>query len=204
MPYSSTAIWRLAREGASILPNYDIAIMDEAHTLEAVAGDHLGLGVTSSQIDYLLSRLYNDRNNRGLLVHYKLVDAQRLVMECRDRASDFFGAIDDWLNRQAGGNGRVREAEIVPNPLSSSLEKLARAVRKAGDDVKSKRNGRTLFLPRERLTARSPPSNSKPGARSRWPGRFRLLGPGTDRLAPRAAAVGAERCTDRRWAAAGS
>ncbi len=143
----------LRREGASILPNYDIAIMDEAHTLEAVAGDHLGLGVTSGQIDYLLSRLYNDRNNRGLLVHYKLVEAQKLVMECRDRASDFFGAIDDWLNQQTGANGRVLQTEVVPNPLSSSLEKLARAVRKAGDDVKSEKERQDFVSARERLTA---------------------------------------------------
>ena len=34
----------LRREGASILPDYDIVVFDEAHTLEAVAGDHLGLG----------------------------------------------------------------------------------------------------------------------------------------------------------------
>ena len=44
----------LRREGASILPNYDIVIFDEAHTLEAVAGDHLGLGVGAGSIDYLL------------------------------------------------------------------------------------------------------------------------------------------------------
>ena len=36
----------LRRNGASILPDYDAVIFDEAHTLEAVAGDHLGLGVT--------------------------------------------------------------------------------------------------------------------------------------------------------------
>ena len=30
----------LRRQGASILPDYDIVILDEAHTIEAVAGDH--------------------------------------------------------------------------------------------------------------------------------------------------------------------
>ena len=32
----------LRRENVSILPKYDVVIFDEAHTLEAVAGDHLG------------------------------------------------------------------------------------------------------------------------------------------------------------------
>ena len=55
----------LRREGASILPDYDIAIFDEAHTLEAVAGDHLGLGDrVRADRAYLLTRLYNDRTNR--------------------------------------------------------------------------------------------------------------------------------------------
>ena len=35
----------------------------------SVAGDHLGLGVTSGQVEYLLNKLYNDRTNKGLLVH---------------------------------------------------------------------------------------------------------------------------------------
>src|SRR5438445_7160812 len=39
----------LRGSGASLLPEYDVAIFDEAHTLEAVAGDHLGLRVTNGQ-----------------------------------------------------------------------------------------------------------------------------------------------------------
>ena len=58
----------LRRIGASILPDYDAVIFDEAHTLEQVAGDHLGLSVTSGQVQYLLNKLYNDRTNKGLLV----------------------------------------------------------------------------------------------------------------------------------------
>ncbi len=44
----------LRRERASILPDYDAVIFDEAHTLEAVASDHLGASVSSGQVDYLL------------------------------------------------------------------------------------------------------------------------------------------------------
>jgi ATP-dependent DNA helicase DinG len=49
----------LRREGASILPTYDVVILDEAHNIEAVAGDHLGLSVTSGQVEYILNKLYN-------------------------------------------------------------------------------------------------------------------------------------------------
>jgi len=47
-----------------------------AHTIEAVAADHLGISVTSGQVEYLLNKLYNDRGNKGLLVHHKHVEGQ--------------------------------------------------------------------------------------------------------------------------------
>ena len=39
--------------GAGFLPEYDVAVFDEAHTLEAVAAEHLGLRVTGGQFEYL-------------------------------------------------------------------------------------------------------------------------------------------------------
>ena len=47
----------LRQAGASILPNYETVIFDEAHTLEAVSGEHLGLSVTSGQVEYSLNKL---------------------------------------------------------------------------------------------------------------------------------------------------
>ena len=35
----------LRQIGVSLLPDYDTVILDEAHTVPSVAGDHLGLGV---------------------------------------------------------------------------------------------------------------------------------------------------------------
>ena len=125
----------LRSQGASILPDYDVLILDEAHTIEAVASEHLGLKITSGQIDYTLSRLYNDRTNRGLLVRAGMGDAQQQVMECRHRADDLFDAIHGWLASRPGGNGRVRQPGIVHNTLSEGLEKLAGAVRQHGAKI---------------------------------------------------------------------
>ncbi len=60
----------LRRDGASLLPEYDAVIFDEAHNLEAVAADHLGLSVTNGQVEYLFNKLFNDRTNKGLLRHH--------------------------------------------------------------------------------------------------------------------------------------
>jgi ATP-dependent DNA helicase DinG len=129
----------LRRVGASILPDYDAVVLDEAHTVEALAGDHLGLSVTSGSVEYTLNKLYNDRTNRGLLVHYKLGEAQQEVERCRVRACDFFHDLDRWLDEQAESNGRVSRPDIVPNLLSPALERLSRVVREKGKKFKEER-----------------------------------------------------------------
>lgn len=123
----------LRRQGASVLPEYDVVVFDEAHTLEAVAGDHLGLQVRNGQVEYLLNKLYNERTNRGLLVHHGLSKLQRLVVDCHLRAESLFSSIDAWLRAQRGGNGRVREKHIVPNPLSEGLHHLSGELRREGE-----------------------------------------------------------------------
>ena len=86
----------LRRAGVSILPDYNVVILDEAHTVEAVAGDHLGITVTSGQIEYLLNKLYSDRTNKGLLVHHGLRQAQQQVDVCRHQADELFGDLWQW------------------------------------------------------------------------------------------------------------
>src|SRR5205823_11434545 len=91
----------LRRAGVSILPDYDVVILDEAHTVESVASDHLGISVTSGQIDYTLNKLYNDRTNKGLLVHHGLRKEQQQVDRCRQLADDFFADLYDWIGKSS-------------------------------------------------------------------------------------------------------
>ncbi len=119
----------LRAQGASILPDYDIVILDEAHNLEAVAGDHLGVNLSSGQVEYALAKLYNERTQRGLLVHHKLAEAQREVQACRFRADQFFDDVEDWLDQHGRGTTRVGEPEVVDNKLSPALTQLARTLK---------------------------------------------------------------------------
>ncbi len=139
--------------GASILPNYRMVIFDEAHTLEGVASEHLGISITSGQVEYILRKLYNPRTNRGLLIHHRLGEAQRQVMDCRQRAQSFFQSIADWLAGQPAGKGRVRQAEIVPNPLSEGLAKLAGTLHRAADKIKQPAMRQDVIATALRLTS---------------------------------------------------
>ncbi len=104
-------------------------------------------------IDYTLNKLYNDRTNKGLLVHYKLGEAQQQVERCRVRASDFFHDLDQWLDDQADPNGRVKRTEIVPNLLSPALVQLSQLVRRHGDKLKEDKERFDFTSAADRLRA---------------------------------------------------
>ncbi len=119
----------LRREGASLLPDYDVVVLDEAHTLEAVAGDHLGLSVTSGQLEFLFNKLYNDRARRGLLLHHHLAEGQRLVQELRFLERDLFEDVREWKERHGAANGRLRTKPEIQNVVSPTLHNLANVIR---------------------------------------------------------------------------
>ena len=130
----------LRRENVSILPKYDVVILDEAHTIEAIAGDHLGLSIANGQIEYTLRKLYNDRTNRGLLVHHKLARGQEESPGLPRTRPTFFDSVARWLDEQPKGNGRVRQPNIVANSLSEGLRKLAAMLRRQAKQIDGPKN----------------------------------------------------------------
>jgi len=143
----------LRRVGVNLLPNYDVVIFDEAHTLEDVAGDHLGLSVTSAQVEYTLNKLYNEQTNKGLLVPYRLKDAEEQVYRTRDIAADFFEAAQDWRRDYAPENGRVATPECVANPLSPALCALAGTLKQEAAKIEDEVKRQDLVSAQERLQA---------------------------------------------------
>lgn len=124
----------LRRANVKLLPDYHTVIFDEAHTLESVAGDHLGLQISSGQVDYLLRRLFNDHLNKGLLAKSEFIKEQQQVMNCYTALNDLVDELSEWYERQAanqrGFNGRAREPITVDNLLSNELLRLSDMLRK--------------------------------------------------------------------------
>ena len=125
----------LRRQGASILPDYDVVIFDEAHNIESVASDHLGVHLSSGQIEYVLGKLYNERTNKGLLVHHRLAEAQHEVQACRYRAEEFFEPIGEWVSRGGDTTRRIDTPSEFDNPLSPALTKLARVLKSCAREL---------------------------------------------------------------------
>jgi ATP-dependent DNA helicase DinG len=115
----------LRRDGPGMLPKYQVAILDEAHTLEDVAADHLGLQVSRGSVDYLLNKLYHPRHERGLLAFLGTTDSVRLVDAVRFAAGRFFDNVAAWQTNQPRSTGRVRSPHVVSDSVSEELTKLA-------------------------------------------------------------------------------
>lgn len=111
----------LRAAGASVLPDYDLAIIDEAHTLEGVAAEHFGAEVSDSQVRYLLNSLYNERTSRGFLLAYRAAEAIRVVKKAQKAATVFWRDLTDWQRANGKRNGRLSVAPPVPNELSKTL-----------------------------------------------------------------------------------
>jgi ATP-dependent DNA helicase DinG len=132
----------LRRAGGSLLPDYKVVIFDEAHTLEDVAADHLGIQVSRGAVDYQLNKLFHQRGGRahGLLAIHGGQEALEQVIAARTACERFFNEVTAWLASQprpagrvrpATGNSdsiRVREPNIVADPLSDELNRLAGCV----------------------------------------------------------------------------
>ncbi len=125
----------LRRAGVGLLPDYRVVIFDEAHTLEDVAAEHLGIEVTRGGVEYLLNKLYHPRHERGLLAVYDDEAAQYQLDVTRNAAEQFFRRMVQWHFSQPRGVGRlrsptpadairVRQPGVFADPLSEELKKL--------------------------------------------------------------------------------
>jgi len=148
----------LRQAGVKVLPDYDVVVFDEAHTLPDVASDHLGMSITMGQVEYTLNKLYSESQNKGLLVHFHSPEGQRLVIACRTLAEDFFSDVLNWLARHQPQHTRnvslrVRQAGIVANSLSPKMEQLAKLIRKLAEDINDAGERLNLVSAADRLGA---------------------------------------------------
>jgi len=126
--------------GAGILPKFDRLVFDEAHNIETVACDQLGIAVTSGQVGFLLGSVWQPKRRKGLLATLPVgTDKTRRTCESAAAAAEaFFDALRAWFESDAGASGRITEPNVVANPLSPALRSLAGELR---DLARSARDG---------------------------------------------------------------
>ena len=125
----------------TLLPNYGAVLIDEAHTLENNAAEHLGLHLSRQSVVGELNRLYNPDSARGLLMRpgNEIAGIRAIAADVRDEAYGFFTPYENFLAERRESAARLGEELHFPDRLSAKLLQLAdhleRAVEGESDDA---------------------------------------------------------------------
>ena len=123
---------------AGLLFPRDLAIIDEAHTLENVAARQLGMNVSHSGLRFLVQRLYNPRSRKGLFQVAKNIDGVQEANRLLDEMDDFFFSVEESATfRGPAREFRVREDGLFEDTISEKLVKVQQEVMKTADIVKN-------------------------------------------------------------------
>src|ERR1043166_358689 len=106
------------RESGFIFPN-DFLILDEAHTVEQVASRQIGIGISQYGLRSTIQRLYNARTRKGLFTVMRDATGVRLAADLIDELDRFFAAVESKCDFKKGREFRVRDADIVPDAITS-------------------------------------------------------------------------------------
>ncbi|MGE5894617.1 MAG: ATP-dependent DNA helicase, partial [bacterium] len=122
----------------SVLPDARGLVLDEAHEIEDIASDHLGIRVSNYQLRSLLDSIISSRG-RGLLVRLKWLDTDRMqeisaaVERVRRAGELFFTDLERLLagkrslrlhDRMTGGDGLADELGAL-QPVFESLARIS-------------------------------------------------------------------------------
>lgn len=129
--YMADVALRIA--GAKYLPDHQAVIFDEAHHLERVATESLGLRLTLGTVLWHLRRLQPKRARKSLISVHGTARARLLVSELRELADGFFAMLDGRLGSRRSAIALGEEA--LDDPLSAHISELAEEVTAAAGRV---------------------------------------------------------------------
>ncbi len=110
-----------------LFPN-DLAILDEAHTLENVAAKQLGMNASRSGIRFVVNRLYNPRSRKGLFQANRDLEGARIAEDLLHGVDHFFDEVEDAAHFKANAREvRIREPGLVEDQLSERLLRAQQA-----------------------------------------------------------------------------
>ncbi len=127
----------LRRGGASLLPDYQAVIFDEAHTIEDVAADHLGIQVSQGSIEYQFNKLMDMKHQKGLLFANGSGDAVAMLDQTRRDTMMFFENLRRAVSKTFKGSERIRKPQLVPDTLHESLVKLCESLQVCAERITS-------------------------------------------------------------------
>jgi ATP-dependent DNA helicase DinG len=104
----------LREEGAAFLPNYKIAVLDEAHVIEDVATEHLGIRLSLYMFEHWLRRIFVPETQKGLLAGMREGRAAKTATRLWIEIGALFEQIAQWSKLKRGDE----TCRLVAQPLS--------------------------------------------------------------------------------------
>lgn len=137
---------RLVAHGASLLPNFEHLILDEAHHCPDAATEQFGIHLNTASLKFFLDQLYHSQRNKGLLTRLnpEPVLLKKQVRELRAQGEVFFSALQFWRLNLGPENGRLHAPEPFEDPLSKGLEDLSEWLAKWASSANSEDEEREL------------------------------------------------------------
>ncbi len=113
--------------GSGLLPEFDIAVLDEAHHMEESAGQALGLRLTAWSFLRWVRSLYHPENRKGLLSLIGQSGLAQDVGKVQYHTEMLFDQLRTWMFERAQGGSalRLRERLDIETALPGLLQRLS-------------------------------------------------------------------------------
>jgi len=140
--------------GGGLLPEFDIAVIDEAHQFEDVAGQSLGLRLTQWSFTRWMRSLYVPESGKGLLSVLKAGDAAHEITRLRGAVDQLFQDLNTWLfhQGQAVTSFRIHKPLDLSTPIPGMIHRIAGALQEIEEDLDSGDLRAELALARRRAS----------------------------------------------------
>ncbi|MGB9595909.1 MAG: ATP-dependent DNA helicase [Candidatus Poribacteria bacterium] len=110
--------------GYSVLPKYKYLVIDEAHNIENIATEHIGVSISKYSLRYLMDSLCNRDKKGGLFVRLGVSSLVEEVESVRKEIDNFFDKVVKWSSDELSGVKRINEENFQENTLSIHLKKM--------------------------------------------------------------------------------
>ena len=124
-------------QGQRVLPQFKAVVFDEAHTLEEVATNYLGLEVSNFKVKFLLNSLYNPKTGKGFLKRISGLKVEKIkgeIVEAGRENEVFFRNLTEKTGVRAV-TARIKEKGFLPNILEEPFKRLLTSLQKLLKEV---------------------------------------------------------------------
>ena len=129
----------LRAQGAAFLPDYTIAVIDEAHMMENVASEHLGIRLSHYAFEHWLRRLFVPDTNKGILAVLRKGDLAHDIEGLWNEVTSFYKAVHICAGFSKNKSQHVLHEPLMldtrlPDNLSRALASLNMLARDTEDE----------------------------------------------------------------------